>query len=65
LLVTPSGSVTLAADDSRVRDAASRAAYRWFDYGVWADVWEAPHGENVVRFEMPREGELAPWSSAP
>jgi putative ABC transport system ATP-binding protein len=55
--------VRLAADDARVRDAASSAVYKWFDYGAWADVWEAPSGDGVVRFEMPRDGEVAPWSS--
>ena len=55
--------VELRPDDSRVHDAAPRATYRWFDYGAWADVWEAPYGEDVVRFEMPRAGEVAPWES--
>lgn len=64
-LVRQDGIVPLAPDDLRVREAASRAAYRWFDYGVWADVWEAPHGDDVVRFEMPRVGETPPWKSAP
>ena len=63
-LVTPDGSVLLTPDDSRVHDAASRAIYRWFDYGVWADVWEATSGNAVVRFEMPRSGESPPWSTA-
>jgi putative ABC transport system ATP-binding protein len=53
----------LAPDDPRVLDAAARAAYKWFDYGAWGDVWEAPAGDAVVRFEMPRDGEVAPWSS--
>jgi putative ABC transport system ATP-binding protein len=61
-LVTPSGRVLLAPDDARARDAASRAGYKWFDYGVWADVWQAEHGEGVVHFEMERAGEIAPWS---
>jgi putative ABC transport system ATP-binding protein len=65
LLVRHGGTIPLAPDDARAHEAASRAAYRWFDYGVWADVWEAPHGDDVVRFEMPRAGETAPWSSAP
>jgi putative ABC transport system ATP-binding protein len=65
LLVRHGGTIPLAPDDARAREAASQAAYRWFDYGVWADVWEAPHGDDVVRFEMPRAGETAPWSSAP
>ena len=63
-LVTSEGSVSLAPDDSRGHDAASRAIYRWFDYGVWADVWEATSDGGVVRFEMPRPGESPPWSSA-
>jgi putative ABC transport system ATP-binding protein len=65
VLVRRGASVLLAPDDARVHEAASRAAYRWFDYGAWADVWEAPHGDDVVRFEMPRTGEPAPWRSAP
>lgn len=65
LLVRRDGSVPLAPDDARVREAASRAVYRWFDYGVWADVWEAPQGADVVRFEVPRPGESAPWTSVP
>jgi putative ABC transport system ATP-binding protein len=63
LLVTRDASVSLPPDDPRVREAASRAAYRWFDYGAWADVWEAPYGSDVIRFEMPRVGQAAPWSS--
>ena len=62
-LVTSNGTVALAPDDARVRDAASRASYRWFDYGTWADVWEAPMGDGVVRFEMARPGEDPPWSA--
>jgi hypothetical protein len=62
-LMTSHGSAFLAPGDVRVRDAASRATYRWFDYGVWADVWEAASGDGVVRFEMPRPGEIPPWSS--
>jgi energy-coupling factor transporter ATP-binding protein EcfA2 len=62
-LVTSGGSVVLAPEDARVRDTAARATYRWFDYGVWADVWEAASGDGVVRFEMPRRGESPPWSS--
>jgi energy-coupling factor transporter ATP-binding protein EcfA2 len=65
LLVRRDGSVPLAPDDARVREAASRAVYRWFDYGVWADVWEAPRGADVVRFEVPRPGESAPWTPVP
>jgi putative ABC transport system ATP-binding protein len=65
LLVRRDGSVPLAPDDARVREAASRAVYRWFDYGVWADVWEAPQGADVVRFEVPRPGESAPWTPVP
>jgi putative ABC transport system ATP-binding protein len=65
LLVRHDTSVSLVPDDARVREAAPRAAYRWFDYGVWADVWEAAHGADVVRFEMPRDGEIAPWKSVP
>ena len=63
VLVRRGKHIELAADDSRVRDAAPRATYRWFDYGAWADVWEAPHGEDVIRFELPRAGEIAPWGS--
>ena len=62
-LVRRGGQVELRPDDLRVRDAAPRATYRWFDYGAWADVWEASDGEDVVRFEMPRAGERAPWES--
>ena len=65
LLVRHGESMPLGPDDARGREAASRAGYRWFDYGAWADVWEAPHGDDVIRFEMPRAGETAPWSSAP
>jgi putative ABC transport system ATP-binding protein len=65
LLVTNTGSTPLAAGDRRVPEAASRATYRWFDYGVWADVWEASHDGGVIRFEMPRAGEVAPWSTTP
>jgi putative ABC transport system ATP-binding protein len=61
-LVRRDKSVTLAPDDARVREAAARAVYKWFDYGSWADVWEAPCDGELVRFEMPREGEMAPWS---
>ena len=64
-LVTGTGSAPLAPADRRVHEAASRATYRWFDYGVWADVWEASHDGEVIRFEMPRPGEVAPWSTAP
>jgi putative ABC transport system ATP-binding protein len=64
LLVRRGERVPLASDDARVREAATRAEYKWFDYGSWADVWEAPSEGDVVRFEMPREGEMAPWSSA-
>ena len=64
-LTTAGGSEPLAVDDARTRDAASRAAYRWFDYGVWADVWEAPAEGGVVRFEMARPGEAPPWGAAP
>jgi putative ABC transport system ATP-binding protein len=64
-LVTSNGSAPLVPDDSRIVEAAPQATYRWFDYGVWADVWEARHGDGVVRFEMPRDGERAPWSTAP
>ncbi len=63
-LVTPDGSEVLASDDARVRDAVSRASYRWFDYGLWADVWEAPSRDAVVRFEMARPGEGPPWTVA-
>ena len=62
-LVTNTGSVALATDDPRVRGAVRSATYRWFDYGVWADVWESPSEEGVIRFEMARAGEVAPWSS--
>ena len=62
-LVRHAGSMALAPDDARAREVASRAVYRWFDYGAWADVWEAPHGDAVVRFEMPRNGVPAPWSA--
>jgi putative ABC transport system ATP-binding protein len=62
-LMSSDGSAFLAPEDVRVRDAASRATYRWFDYGVWADVWEAASGDGVVRFEMPRPGASPPWSS--
>jgi putative ABC transport system ATP-binding protein len=63
-LQTSNGSVVLAPDDVRVRDAASRATYRWFDYGPWADVWEAVTRDGVIQFVMPRPGEPPPWSSA-
>jgi putative ABC transport system ATP-binding protein len=64
LLVRRGASIELAADDPRVREAAASAVYKWFDYGAWADVWEASSREGGVRFEMSREGEIAPWSSA-
>ena len=64
-LVTGDGSAPLLPDDRRAQDAASRATYRWFDYGVWADVWEASDDGGVIRFEMGRAGEVAPWRSAP
>jgi putative ABC transport system ATP-binding protein len=64
-LVTSNGSAPLLPGDSRIVEAARGATYRWFDYGVWADVWEAGQGDAVVRFEMPRDGERAPWSPAP
>jgi hypothetical protein len=54
----------LGAADPRVIAAARVATYRWFDYGRWADVWEAPHDDGVVRFEMTRTGETPPWSVA-
>jgi putative ABC transport system ATP-binding protein len=63
VLIRRGGQVELRPDDSRAHDAAPRATYRWFDYGAWADVWEIPYGEDVVRFEMPRAGEVAPWES--
>jgi len=63
-LVTPDRTVALAPDDPRVRDAASRATYKWFDYGPWADVWEARRGEETVRFESARDGERAPWEAS-
>ncbi len=63
LLVRNDATVPLPPDDTRVRAAASRARYRWFDYGSWADVWEASEGKDVVRFEMPRDGEPAPWTA--
>ena len=63
-LVGPNESVTLPPADPRARDAASRASYRWFDYGTWADVWEASVANGVIRFEMTRPGEIAPWESA-
>ena len=63
VLVRRGEQVELTPDDPRVRDAASRATYRWFDYGAWADVWEAADGEDIVRFELPRAGERAPWES--
>lgn len=62
-LVASHGSAFLPPEDVRVRDAASRAIYRWFDYGVWADVWEAASGDEIVRFEMSRPGESPPWRS--
>jgi putative ABC transport system ATP-binding protein len=64
LLVKDDTSVSLSPDDPRVREAAPRAVYRWFDYGVWADVWEASDADGVIRFEMARAGEIPPWSSA-
>jgi putative ABC transport system ATP-binding protein len=63
LLVRRDEHLPLAAGDLRVREAAAKAVYKWFDYGTWADVWEAPFGDDVVRFEMPRDGEVAPWRS--
>jgi putative ABC transport system ATP-binding protein len=62
LFVRQGERMPLAPDDPRVREAAARAVYKWFDYGSWADVWEAPAGGDVIRFEVPREGERAPWS---
>jgi len=64
-LVRPDRTLALAPDDARVRDAASRATYRWFDYGPWADVWEAPAGDETIRFEAARDGERAPWEASP
>ncbi|MDQ4079719.1 MAG: hypothetical protein M3125_03100, partial [Gemmatimonadota bacterium] len=52
----------LRPTDPRVVAAARVATYRWFDYGPWADVWEAPQDGGVVRFEMRRTGETPPWS---
>jgi hypothetical protein len=52
----------LRPTDPRVVAAARVAAYRWFDYGPWADVWEAPHDDGVIRFEMTRSDETPPWS---
>jgi putative ABC transport system ATP-binding protein len=63
VLMAPNETVPLTPDDPRARDAASRAAYRWFDYGTWSDVWEAPAGDKVIRFEMSRPGETAPWEA--
>ncbi len=63
VLVRRGKAITLAPDDSRAREAAARAVYKWFDYGPWADVWEAAHNGDVVRFEMPRAGEAPPWST--
>jgi putative ABC transport system ATP-binding protein len=63
-LVSPNESVELSTDDPRARNAAPRATYRWFDYGTWADVWEAPAESGIIRFEMSRSGETAPWKSA-
>lgn len=63
-LVSPNETIALAPADHRVREAASRATYRWFDYGTWTDVWEAEWGTQVIRFEMARPGESAPWESA-
>ena len=63
-LVTNGGSTPLAPADRRVHEATSRATYRWFDYGVWADVWEASGDGEIIRFEMPRAGEVAPWITA-
>lgn len=54
----------LRPTDPRVATAADVATYRWFDYGPWADVWEAPHDDGVIRFEMTRTGEVPPWSAA-
>ena len=65
VLVRRGKAITLAPDDPRVREAAARAAYKWFDYGPWADVWEAAQDGDVVRFEMSRAGEDPPWSAAP
>ncbi|HEU5186223.1 MAG TPA: ABC transporter ATP-binding protein [Gemmatimonadaceae bacterium] len=64
VLVRRGKAITLAPDDSRAREASARAVYKWFDYGPWADVWEATHDGDVVRFEMPRTGEAPPWSTA-
>ena len=64
-LVRPDRTLALAPDDARVRDAASRATYKWFDYGSWADVWEAPAGDETIRFEAARDGERAPWEASP
>ncbi len=54
----------LRQTDPRVAAAARVATYRWFDYGPWADVWEAPHDDGVIRFEMTRNGEMPPWRVA-
>ena len=63
-LVSANDSVALSPGEPRARSAASRATYRWFDYGTWADVWEAPSDDGIVRFEMSRPGETAPWKVA-
>ena len=55
-------ALPLRPSDPRVVAAARVATYRWFDYGPWADVWEAPHDDGVIRFEMTRTGETPPWS---
>ena len=64
ILVRRGKAITLTPDDPRAREASARAVYKWFDYGPWADVWEAAHDSDVVRFEMPRTGEAPPWSMA-
>lgn len=64
-LVSHGEEIPLLPDDPRARAAARVATYRWFDYGPWADVWEAPYDDGVLRFEMARPGETPPWNAAP
>ncbi|MGQ0712721.1 MAG: ABC transporter ATP-binding protein [Gemmatimonadaceae bacterium] len=63
-LVRQGRGTPLLPADPRARAAARVATYRWFDYGPWADVWEAPYDDGIIRFEMSRAGEMPPWSVA-
>lgn len=53
----------IATANPMVADAAAAAKYLYFDYGPWADLYEAalPDGA-VLRYEVPRGGVVPPWS---